>query len=156
MDDFPQTFQTSLSTDYLLSSPTPFGPLWIHTRLGGFQDLDCVAHKELHSWHYSLCCCCSVAQSCPTLCDPMDCSMPGFFVPHHRLEFAQVHVHCIDDAIQLSLPLIPSSPSALNLSWNQGLFQWVLCSHQITKILELHVSISPSSEYSGLISLKID
>jgi len=53
----------------------------------------------------------------------MDCNTPGLPVPHHLLEFAQVHVHCIGDAIQLSHPLMPSSPSALNLSQHQGLFQ---------------------------------
>ena len=61
-------------------------------------------------------CCCSVTQSCLTLCDPMDCSMPGLPVPHRLLKFAQVHVHGISDAIQPSHPLMPSSPSALNLS----------------------------------------
>ena len=69
------------------------------------------------------CCCCSVAQSCLTLCDPMDCSRPGLSVPHHLPKFAQVHVHCISDAIQPSHPLKPSSPSAPNLSQYQGLFQ---------------------------------
>ena len=65
----------------------------------------------------------SVTQSCPTLSDPTDSSMPGLYVPHHLPEFAQVHVHCIDDAIQPSHPLMPSSPSALNLSHRQGLCQ---------------------------------
>ena len=65
---------------------------------------------------------CSVAQSCLTLCNPMGCSTPVFPVPHHLLEFAQVHIHCISDAIQLSHPLAPSSPSALNLSQHQGVF----------------------------------
>ena len=69
------------------------------------------------------CCCSSVIQLCLTLCDPMDCSMPGLPVPHHLLEFAQVHVHCISDAVRPSHPLTPSSPSALNLSQHQGLFQ---------------------------------
>ena len=69
-----------------------------------------------------LSCCCSVAQSFLTFCDPMDCSTPGLPVPHHLLKFAQVHVHCIGDAIQPSLPLMPSSPSALNLSQHQRLF----------------------------------
>ena len=69
------------------------------------------------------CCCCSVAQSCPALCDPMDCSTPGLPIPHHLPEFAQVHVHCIGDAVQLSHPPMPSSPSALNLSQHQGFFQ---------------------------------
>ena len=86
--------------------------------------------------------------------DPIDRSMSGLSVPHHLLEFAQVHVHCISD-VQPSHSLMPSS-SALNLSWYQGLFQWVICSHQMTKILEFQLSISPSSEYSALISLKID
>ena len=67
--------------------------------------------------------CGSVIQSCLTLCDTMDYSMPGLSVPHYLLEFAQVHVHCIGDAIQSSHPLMPTSPSALNLSLNQGLFQ---------------------------------
>ena len=80
-------------------------------------------------------CCCSVTQSCPTLCNSMDCSMPGLAVPHHLLELAQVHVHCIGDTIQPSQPLTPSSPSALNLSQHQGLFQWVGCLHQVTKIM---------------------
>ena len=65
-------------------------------------------------------CCCSAAQACPTLCDPMDCSMSGIPV---LLEFVQVHVYCISDAIQPSHPLTPSSPPALNLSQHQGLFQ---------------------------------
>ena len=67
--------------------------------------------------------CCSVAQLCPTLCDPMDYSMPGLPVPHHPPGFAQVHVHCIRDVVQSSHSLTPSSPSALSLSQHQGLFQ---------------------------------
>ena len=82
---------------------------------------------------------CSVTRSCPTLCDPMDCSMPGLPVPHHLPKFAQVHVHCFSDAIQPSHPLTPSSSSALNLSQHQGLFQLVVCSHQMSKILELQI-----------------
>ena len=65
----------------------------------------------------------SVAQSCPTLCDPMDCSMPGLPVHHQLLEFAQIHVHRIGDAIQPSHPLSSPSPPAFNLSQHQGLFQ---------------------------------
>ena len=68
-------------------------------------------------------CCCSVAQSCPTLCDPTDCSTPGFPVLHYLQEFAQTHVHLVDDAIQPSHPLSPHIPPALNLSQHQGLFQ---------------------------------
>ena len=61
-------------------------------------------------------CCCSVAQSCPTLCDSMDCSILGLRSPHHLPEFAQVHVHCISDAVQPSHPLTPSSPSQFSPS----------------------------------------
>ena len=78
-------------------------------------------------------------KSCPALCDPMDCSMPGLPGPHRLPEFAQVCVHCIGDAVQPSHLLTPSSPSALNLSQQQGLFQGVICSYQMTKILELQL-----------------
>ena len=65
---------------------------------------------------------CSVTQSCPTLCDPTDCSTPGLPAPHHLLKFAQVHIHCIGDAIQPSHPLMPSSPSALKSFPASGTF----------------------------------
>ena len=81
------------------------------------------------------CGCCSVNQSCLTLCNPMDFNTPGLSVPHHLPKFAQVDVHCISDAIHLSHPLTPSFPSAFNLFQHQGLFQWVSCSHQMTKLL---------------------
>ena len=73
----------------------------------------------------------SVAQSCPTLCDPMNRSIPGLPVHHHLPEFSQVHVHWTGDAIQPSHPLSPSSLSAFNVSQHQGLFQWVSFSHQM-------------------------
>jgi len=69
-------------------------------------------------------CCCSVAQSCPTLCDPMDCSTPGLPVHHQLLEFTQTHVHQVSDATQPSHPLLSPSPPAPNPSQHQGLFQW--------------------------------
>ena len=94
-----------------------------------------------------------VAQSCSTLCNPLDYSMPGFPVLHHLLELAQTHVHWVNDAIQPSYSL--SSPSsAFNLSQPQGLFQWVGSSHQVAKVLEpQHQSLHA---YSGLISFRID
>ena len=66
--------------------------------------------------------CCSVSKSCPTLCDPMDCSMPGFPVLHCLPEFTQIHIHWVSVAIQSSHPLPPPSPLALNLSQHWGLF----------------------------------
>ena len=83
--------------------------------------------------------CCSITQSCPTLWGPMDCSTPGLPVLHHLLEFAQIHVHWVGDAIQPSHPLFPISPPAFNLSQHQGLFQWVSSSNQVAKVLELQL-----------------
>ena len=80
-----------------------------------------------------------VVQLCPTLCDLMDCSMPGFIFLYCILEFAQTHVHWIGDAIQQSHPLSSPSPPALNHSQYQCLFQWVKSSHQMTKVLELQL-----------------
>ena len=80
----------------------------------------------------------SVAQSCPTLCDPMNRSMPGLPVHHQLLEFSQTHVHWVGDAIQPSPPLSSPSP-AFNLSQHQGLFRWVSSLHQVAKILEFQL-----------------
>ena len=80
-----------------------------------------------------------VVQSCPTLCDHIDCSMPGFPVLHYLLEFAQTHVHWVDDAIQSSHPLSPPSPLALSLSQHQGLFQWNSSLLQVAKVVELQL-----------------
>ena len=98
----------------------------------------------------------SVTQLCPTLCNILDCSMPGFPVHHQLPELAQTHVHWVSDAIQQFQSLSSPSPSALNLSQHQGLFQWVSSSHQVAKYLNFSFSISPSSEYSGLISFMIN
>ena len=98
-----------------------------------------------------------IAKLCPTVCNPMDCSTPGFPVLHYLPEFAQTNVHWVSDAIQSSLPLSPPSP-ALNLSQYQGLSQWVnstLCIRW-PKYWNFSFSISPSNKYSGLISFRID
>ena len=65
----------------------------------------------------------SFTQSCPTLCDPMNQSMPGLPVHHQLLESTQTHVHWVGDAIQPSHPLLSPSPPALNISQHQGLFK---------------------------------
>ena len=67
----------------------------------------------------------SVTQLCLTLCDPMDCSTPGFPGHHQLLEFAEIHVHQVGDATYQSHLLLSPSPPALNLSQHQGIFQWV-------------------------------
>ena len=81
-------------------------------------------------------CCYSVAQLCLMLCDPMDCSTQGFPVLQYLPEFTEIHDHWVGDPIQPSHPLLPSS-SALSLSQNQGVFQWVGSSCQVAKVLEL-------------------
>ena len=80
-----------------------------------------------------------VPQSCPTLCDPMDCCTPGLPVHHQLPDFTQTHVHWVSDAIQQSHPLSSLSPPAFNLSQYQGLFQWVSSSHQVAKILKFQL-----------------
>ena len=81
----------------------------------------------------------SVAQSCPTLCDPMNRSTPGLPVRHHLTEFTQTHVHRVRDAIQPSHPQSSPSPPAPNPSQDQSLFQWVNSSHEVAKVLELQL-----------------
>ena len=78
----------------------------------------------------------SVAQLCLPICDPMDCSMPGFPVHHQLPELPQTHVHRVSDAIQPSHALSSLSPPAFNLCQHQGLFQWVSPLHQVAKVLE--------------------
>ena len=84
-------------------------------------------------------------------CDPIDCSVPGFPVYHQLPELAQLQ----GDAIQPSHPLLSPSP-AFNLSQHQGLLKWVRSSHQMANYWSFSFSISPSNEYSGLISFRMD
>ena len=81
----------------------------------------------------------SVAQSCPTLCDPMNRSPPGLPVHHQLPEFTQTHVHRVSDAIQPSHPLSSPSPPAPNPSQHQGRSQWVNPSHEVAKVLEFQL-----------------
>ena len=98
-----------------------------HFHFGGLVWLmgktPCVRARGKYIWEFS-----SVAQSCSTLCDLMDCSTSGFPVHHQLPELAQTHVHWVGDAILPSHPLLSPSP-AFNLSQHQGLFQWVSSSH---------------------------
>ena len=81
----------------------------------------------------------SVAQSCLTLCDPMDCSIVGFPAHHQLLELSQTHVHRVSYAIQPSHPLSIPWPPAFKLSQHQDLFQWVSSLHQVAKVLEFQL-----------------
>ena len=98
----------------------------------------------------------SVTQSCPTLCDPMDCSMPGFPVHHQLLESTQTHVHRVSDAIQPSHPLSSPSPPAFNPSQHQGLSSESVLHIRRPKYWSFSFSISSFNEYSGLISFRIN
>ena len=107
---FPHKFRTTLS-------------LW-----------ECCLSLVFLSFQFSL-----IAQSCPTLCNPIDCSTPGFPVDHHLPELVQTHVHRVGDAIQPSHPLSSPSPPAFNLSQHQGLFQRVSSLYQVAKVLEFQL-----------------
>ena len=99
----------------------------------------------------------SVNQSCPTLCNLKDCSMPGLPLHYQLQEFTQTHVCWVCDAIQSSHPLSYHSPHAFNLSQHQGLCQGVSSLYQVAKhYWSFGFSISPSNEYSELISFKMD
>ena len=119
-----------------------------------FSGLHHFSHWIFFTWLSSVS---SVTQSCPTLCDPMDCSMPGFPVHHQLPERVQTRVHWVSDTNQPSHPLLFPFPPAFNLSQLQNLFKWVISSHQVAKVLEFQLQhLSPSNEYSGLISFRID
>ena len=95
----------------------------------------------------------SVAQSCPTICDPMNRSTPGLPVHHQFLEFTQTYVHQVGDAIQPSHPLSSPFPPAPNPSQHQSLFQWVNSSHEVAKVLEFqpqHILPMNTQDWSPL------
>ena len=98
----------------------------------------------------------SVAQSCLTLCHPMDCSMSGLPVHHQLSELAQTHIHWVYDATQPSHPLLSPFPPALNLVQCQGLYQWVSSSNQVANVLEFQLQHQSFNEYSGLISFRMN
>ena len=98
----------------------------------------------------------SVAQSCPTLCNPMNHSTPGLPVPHQLLEFTEAHVHRVSDAIQPSHPLSSPSPPAPNPSQHQSLSNESTLRMRWPKYWSFSFSIIPSKEIPGLISFRID
>ena len=81
----------------------------------------------------------SVAQSCLTLCDPMNGSRPGLSIHHQLSESTQTHIHWVGDAIQPSHPLSSPSPPALNPSQHQGLLKWVCSPYHVAKVLEFQL-----------------
>ena len=105
------------------------------TLLGG-KGGGCLYSTDTLFWWFQFS---SVTQSCPTLCDPMDCSTPGLPVHHQLLELAQTHVYWVGDTIQPSHPLLSPSPPTFNLPQHQGLFKWVSSLHQVAKVLEFQL-----------------
>ena len=97
------------------------------------------ASRTLQGWRVFSQLVSSVAQSCPTLCDPMNRSTPGLPVHYKLPEFTQTHAHRVSDAIQPSHSLSSPSPLAPNPSQHQDLFQWVNSSHQVAKVLEFQL-----------------
>ena len=98
----------------------------------------------------------SVAQSCPTTCNPMNRSTPGLPVHHQLPESTQTHVHWVGDAIQPSHPLSSPSPPALNLSQHQGLFSESALRIRWPKFWNSSFSVSPSNEHWGLIPFRTE
>ena len=136
-------FLQLLCTSHLGFYPNSFAVSWSWPNFDScFQN---VTDDPLPITVKLMCCCCSVADLCLILCEPMDCSTLGFPVLHHLLEFAQTHAHWVDDAIQPSHPLSFLSPPAFNLSQHQDLFQRALW---IRWPKYWSFSISPSNEYS--------
>ena len=114
-----------------------------------------VATCHTHNWAAFTCTFSSVAQSCLTLCNPKDCSTPGFPVHYQLWELTEIHVHQVGDAIQPTHPLSSPSPT-FNLSQHQGLFQWASSSNQVAKVLEFQLQHQSFQWISGLISFRID
>ena len=98
----------------------------------------------------------SVAQSCPTLCDPVNHSTPGLPVHHQLPEFTEAHLHWVGDAIQPSHPLLSPSPPAFSLSHIRVFSNESALCIRWPKYWSFSFSISPSNEYSGLISFRMD
>ena len=115
-----------------------------------------VCGGEIRKWSESIYQFSSVAQSCLTLCDPVDCSTPGVPVHHQLPELAQTHVHQLSDAIQPSHPLLSPSRPAFNLSQHQVFSNELILLIRWPKYWSFRSSISPSNEYSGLISVRVD
>ena len=120
------------------SNPTGIGDVTKTSRMREY--LSCILEENKSKGEEGvLASCCSVTKLCPTLCDPRDCSTSRSPVLHCFPEFAQTHVHWVGDAIQPSHPLASPSPPALDLSQHQGLFQWVVCSYQVTNTPKLQL-----------------
>ena len=130
----------SLASTFMLNwnLPTLISLFFQPRFLSPFWEVD-LARFWRYKGDYDLAQSFSSAQSCPTLCDPMNRSTPGLPVHHHLQEFTHSHVHRVSDAIQPSHPLSSPSPPAPNPSQHQSLFQWVNSLHEVAKVLEFQL-----------------
>ena len=135
-----------------VAMPSSRGSFWPRDQTC-LSHVSCIGRWTLyHQHHFS-----SVAQSCPTLCDPMNHSTPGLPVQHQLPEFTQTHVHWVSEAIQPSHPLSSLSPPTLNLSQHQGLYSKESALRiRWPKYWSFSFNISPSNEHPGLISFRMD
>ena len=124
---------------------------WVQREV--LHDRNLGLHSTTHHLPY---CCCSVTKSCLTLCYPMNCSTPGFPVPHHLPEFAQTHIHLVGDAIQPSHPLMPHSTPVLSFPSIKVFSNESVLPIKWPKYWSFSFSISPFIGNSELISFRID
>ena len=124
-----RSFQTSLFSDSLISEVLHHVTVFVLIRNTARSFSNATDPAPLSS----------VTQSCLTLFNLMDCSMPGFPIHYQLRKPTQTHVHCVGDAIQPSHPRLSPSPPVFNLSQHQGLFQWVGSSHQVAEVLEFQL-----------------
>ena len=142
---------------YLFSSPHPFSSaeeVFLKSNQVN-PGSECLYGQILNPLVCHKICCCSVAKLCRTLCDPINCNTPEFSLLHCLLEFAQIHVHWVGDAIQPPHPLLPCSPPAsiflsIRVFSNESALFWI----SWPKYWSFSFGISPSREYSGLISFR--
>ena len=126
-----------------------FSQEWHENLFNKISLLNCVSHllfSHLGTWHICL---------CPALRDAMDCSTPGSSVLHHHLDFAQIHVHWVNNVIWPSFPLLTPSPPAIDLSSMQVLSSKLALCIRWPKYWSFNFSINPSNKYSELISFRI-
>ena len=121
---------------------------WIHSRRW-IQIME-IIHISSKKKNFAVLQFSSATQSCPTLCDPMNCSTPGLCVHHQLPESTQTHVHWVSDAIQPSHP-----PPDISLSQHQGIFQWVSSSHLVAKVLELQLQDQSFQRIFRVVFLRI-
>ena len=125
---------------------------YIQIQLNSMSEVRGIYAPWPYTFHFN-----SVTQLCLILCEPMDCSTPGFPAHHQLPELTQMYVHRVGDAIQPSHPPSSPSPPAFKLSQHYGLLKWVSSMHQVAKVLEFHLQHQSFQWiYSGLISFRID